>query len=276
MKLRNTLVLLLLTTVIACTPKIDASSVESTASSLEKVRKSLNEEKRSQFEESLGAIVIDGLNLGGIAKGLIEGANIQAAIIPDSIRISLDGLNADDVIAKGGAIIQRIAAEKLAKAKVELDELMAKKSAAESAKLELAKFKISDARFYKQKTGNYYVTEEPVIEFKVENGTAFAISRAFFQGTLKSPDRSVPWLVDDFNYSIPGGLEPGESAQWRLAPNMFSDWGEVDAPSDAVLLIETTKIYGPSGESLFDAGQFSERDAEKVDEILAEFPELKS
>jgi hypothetical protein len=190
--------------------------------------------------------------------------------------MSLDGLNADDVIAKGGVIIQRIAAEKLAKAKLELDELMAKKSTAESAKLELAKFKISDARFYKQKKGTYYVTEEPVIEFKVENGTAFAISRAFFQGTLKSPDRSVPWLVDDFNYSIPGGLEPGESAQWRLAPNMFSDWGEVDAPSDAALLIETTKIYGPSGESLFDASQFSERDAEKVNEILAEFPELQS
>ena len=46
-----------------------------------------------------------------------------------------------------------------------------------------------------------------------------------------SPGRSVPWLKEDFNYTIPGGLEPGEgsyvdSLTQRVQP---VGWGECTA-----------------------------------------------
>lgn len=39
-------------------------------------------------------------------------------------------------------------------------------------------------------------------------------------------------MEEDFNYEFPGGLEPNETQTLNLAPNMFSDWGEV--PKEAV------------------------------------------
>ena len=94
----------------------------------------------------------------------------------------------------------------------------------------LEKFEVKRSRFYKRKKGKYYITEEPIVELTVHNGTDAAISRVYFKGTLASPNRSVPWLQDDINYGISGGLEPGETITWYLAPNMFSNWSTVKSP----------------------------------------------
>jgi hypothetical protein len=91
------------------------------------------------------------------------------------------------------------------------------------------------------------------------------VKRAHFVATLASPGRSVPWLKDDFSYEISGGLEPGESAEWHLAPNMFSDWGKVDAPADAVLTVQTVKLEGANGEIL--DGSFSDEDQKRLDAL---------
>jgi len=74
----------------------------------------------------------------------------------------------------------------------------------------------------------------------------------------------VPWVEDDFNYQIPGGLEPGEEARWKLSPNMFSDWGKVDAPPEAVLTVTVLRLDGADGEEML-----SIRDAAEVVEQVA-------
>ncbi len=84
-------------------------------------------------------------------------------------------------------------------------------------------------------------------------------------GTLASPGRSVPWLKEDFNYSIPGGLEPGELADWTLVPNSFGAWGTVKAPKDAILTVEVVRLDGPNGKTLFD----SKFDESKVERLTA-------
>jgi hypothetical protein len=146
---------------------------------------------------------------------------------------------------------------------------------AEKDKTMLAKFEVKRSRFYKRKQGTYYVTEEPIIELTVMNGTDKAVSRAYFTGTLASPNRSVPWIKDDFNYEISGGLEPGEEVTWYLAPNMFSDWGEVDAPKDAVLTVEVKQLDGPDGEEMYSVNNFGEDEQERLEELLANYPEFK-
>ena len=101
------------------------------------------------------------------------------------------------------------------------------------------------------------------------------LSRAYFTGTLASPNRSVPWIKDDFNYEISGGLEPGEEVTWYLAPNMFSDWGKVDAPKDAVFTVEVTQLDGPDEEEMYSVNNFGEDEQERLEELLADYPEFK-
>jgi hypothetical protein len=111
---------------------------------------------------------------------------------------------------------------------------------------ELKKFRISEARF-RMKRGS----REPVIDLTVRNDTKHPISRAYFTGTLSTPGRSIPWVKDDFNYEIPGGLEPGESATWHLVPRR-GNWDEAPDRTDMVLTVVVTQLDGVDGKRLFD------------------------
>ncbi|MFW6054222.1 MAG: hypothetical protein ACOC9J_05360 [Persicimonas sp.] len=112
-----------------------------------------------------------------------------------------------------------------------------------------------------------------IIELKVTNNTDEAISRAYFKGTYATPSRSVPWLEETFNYSISGGLEPGESATWSLAPNTYSEWGSLEERDDAVFTVEVTRLDGADGEALYEIG-FDEDDAKKLDKLKEQVTEL--
>jgi hypothetical protein len=119
------------------------------------------------------------------------------------------------------------------------------------------------SRFGKR-NGEYDFRATPYILLAVKNGTQQAVSRAYFRGTIASPDRSIPWLTETFNYEISGGLEPGETAEWLLAPNQFGKWGNVDAPEDAVFTVETIRLDGAKGDALFDSGSFDDEDAKRL------------
>ena len=150
-----------------------------------------------------------------------------------------------------------------------LKELEDKLKKVEEAKIELAKFQVLRSRFYKQK--RKYRGAQPIIELTVKNGTKYSVSRAYFKGTLASPDRAVPWLKETFNYKISGGLEPGEEATWKLSPNMFSEWGSVDAPADAILTVEVEQLDGPNEEELFSTRNFSEYDADRLKRLNEQY-----
>lgn len=124
----------------------------------------------------------------------------------------IDGMTADDIIEEGNKIKKKIEKKKKEQAQSEIIELYASRESAEKDKEVLSQFKVIRSRFYIRKSGTYYITKEPIIELTVLNGTDKAISRAYFTGTLASPERTIPWLKKDFNYEISGGLEPGEEA----------------------------------------------------------------
>ena len=104
----------------------------------------------------------------------------------------------------------------------------------------------------------------------MKNTTAHAVARAYFVGTIATPGRAVPWLRDNFDYKIPGGLEPGEQAQWKLEPNMFSDWGKVDWKDDMIFTVEVRRLDGADGEPLF-AADFSDRDKKRLAALRTQF-----
>jgi hypothetical protein len=253
----------------SCAKKIDGSSEEAMRSSIDDIKKSLDDTEKEKFEESMKLIMFQGLDFAQLMR---EGGAEEAA---SDMKSKLDGKTADDIIAEGDKIKIEIERKKKEQAKGEIEELYEKMDRAEKDKQLLADFQVKRSRFYKRKNGTYYVTAEPIIELTVFNGTDKAISRAHFAGTLASPKRSVPWVKEDFSYAIPGGLEPGEEATWRLAPNMFSDWGKVDAPKDAVLTVEVKRLDGPDGEELYSIDHFGKQEQERLEALLADYPEFK-
>ncbi len=253
----------------SCAKKIDGSSEDAMKSSIEEIKKSLDDDKKEIFEESMKLIMFHGLDF---VKLMQEGGAEETV---SDIKSKLDGKTANDIIAEGEKIQAEIERKKKEQAKGEIVELFQKMEQAEKDKLMLVKFEVKRSRFYKKKQGTYYVSEKPIIELTVMNGTDKAVSRAYFTGTLASPNRSVPWIKDDFNYEISGGLEPGEEVTWHLAPNMFSDWGRVDTPKDAVLTVEVKQLDGPDGEEMYSVNNFGESEQERLEELLANYPEFK-
>lgn len=256
------LLLLLVLSVPACAPRIDGSSEEAFQSSLAEVRESLNGDDRERFAEALTALAFEEAGLEGLL-----------ALGPDAMtremRLKLDGKTGGEILVEAEEIIAERKRREREQALAEIVELEEKKRAAERAGVELRRFVVVRSRFYKQP--QRFGSPEPRIELTVRNDTDHAVSRAYFTGTIASPNRSVPWLKDDFNYPIPGGIEPGEELSWTLAPNTFSDWGRVDAPPDAVLTVEVVRLDGPDGEPLFDAQGLSEYEETRLQSLKDQY-----
>lgn len=253
---------------VSCTPAIDGSSEENYQASVKKIKEGLTDEDKAAFEEALQLIAMDGLSFADLLQGEKGGENILSDFTE-----ALDGLTATEVIARGEAIKAEQERKKKEQARLEIEELYQKKRDAETQKAQLQAFEVTQSKYYKRK--DYFGSLEPIIELTVKNGTPSAISRAYFKGTLASPNRSVPWLTDDFNYQISGGLEPGESTTWKLAPNQFSDWGTVAAPKDAILTVEALQIDGPDGEALYSTREFGAEEEERLSTLLESYPEFQ-
>ncbi|APY10168.1 hypothetical protein BWZ22_02480 [Seonamhaeicola sp. S2-3] len=254
--------------IVSCQKKIDGSTEESMKKSIEEINESLDESKKEEFQESMQLMMFNGLELADLMKE--DGAENMA----NDFKTRVDGMTAEDIIEEGKKIKKQIEQKKKEQAKSEILELYSARENAEKDKQMLSKFEVKRSRFYIRKSGTYYITKEPIIELTVKNGTDQAVSRAYFTGTLASPERTIPWIKDDFNYEISGGLEPGEEVTWYLAPNMFSDWGEVDAPKDAILTVEVTQLDGANGDELYSTNNFGEDEQERLEELLKSYPEF--
>jgi len=279
--------------------RIDTSNEERMKKSIKDVRASLPAADQEKFDESLTAVTTSKFNADDVFSGNTAGLMAK-------VEQSLEGKTAREIIAEGQVIIakrrveeaeqrakeeaRRIQEEKEAEARrikeqqeaeerraremqqaqAEIAELTQKKQRAEEAKIELGKFKVTRSRFYRRK--NDIGINESIIELALTNDTGVAVSRTYFVGTLASPGRSIPWLKEDFNYTFPGGMEPGESKELKLAPNMFSKWGRVDSPADAILTAEVVRVDGPDGKAAFDSEAFTEDDAKRLAELQQKFP----
>ena len=265
--------LILVTLVAGCgDKKVDSSTDETLKSSIEAVKSSLNEEKKKEFEDAIQALAFS--EIGNI---------LEAAANPDGmqrkIKDKLNGKTADEIIAEGNRIIaerkkkeKEQALNEIEEINTKIAELEQKRSAAENAKEDLKKYNVVRSRFYFQKSS---FMEEAVIELTVKNQTQHAVSRAYFQGVLASPGRSVPWVQDSFNYKISGGLEPGEQVTWKLSPNMFGEWSKAPKDrKDMVLTVSVTRIDGADEKPIYDS-EFSKWDKEKLEELNERLIELK-
>lgn len=227
--------------------------------SVAKVSESLPADKRVKFEEDLNLLLLSSIDFNAVLRG-----EKSASSTADGLRADLNGKTAAEVSEKASAIRVERERKEREQALIEIEELKKKEATASASKQQLAAFTVSKSRFYLQEE-KYSYRPKPVIEITVKNGTQSAVSRAYFKGTVASPGRSIPWIVEDFNYEIRGGLEPGEQQSWSLLPNQFGEWGKVDPPKDAVFTVEVVRLDGADKKALFDAEGFTESDQARLE-----------
>jgi hypothetical protein len=252
MRKRLALVLVAIAVVACSKPRIDATSDETLEKSMGRVRTSVPEAKRDQLGKDIMLLAFQNQAGGLLGLAAMAKSDHPAA----SLMKPLHGKTADEIMAAAARVRSEQEAKERAQAFAEIKELEEKKAGADKARTALRAFEVLSSRYTKRSNG---FMEEVRLVLTVKNGTPSPISRAYFVGTLSSPGRAVPWLQKDFNYDIPGGLEPGEGATWSLNPGMFEGW-EVDAAKDAVFTVEVVRLDGPDHKPVYDAAWSKEEE----------------
>lgn len=287
--------------------RVDGSSEEKMKASIEEMRKDLTDAEKEQLSKDIMAVVLADVNIFQVGQApelfqqqMLDRLNgktreeIQQLAADSRKRVEA---NAEESRKKLEAIAEEsrktaetfakeakaraeeaeaTAREELAKRatqiKGEIEELVQEEKKAVADAEAIKKFEVKRSRFYFSE-GRF--SNDPIIELTVKNGTGAAISKVSFRGVLSSPGRTVPWVKDSFNYAISGGLEPGEEATWKLAPNMFGEWGKVSKDrTDYVLTVKTVSLYGADEELMLDS-EFPEQKSERLERLEASLIELQ-
>ncbi len=246
-------------------PKVDTSSMPAAVVSIEKVRESLPTYKRDEFDTALKIIAMSSFN--GI--DLFNPQRMNAAEIAESANAYMHGLTGDEIIERADEMLRQRRAREREQALRTLNRLEAKQDSAQRAQEHLAQISIDNARYYISTSP--YGALEPVIELTVTNGSDRAVAELMLHGVLKSPNREVAWVDETFYYVISGGLAPGESATWSLAPNRFGPWGNDQIPRNAALTLTLLGVNNSEGEPLWDAPALTDNEAERLEELRAEY-----
>nr|WP_287836729.1 DUF6694 family lipoprotein [Halomonas sp.] len=233
--------------------------------SIEKVRESLPTYKRDEFDTALKIIAMSSFN--GI--DLFNPQRMNAAEIAESANAYMHGLTGDEIIERADEMLRQRRAREREQALRTLNRLEAKQTSAQQAQEHLTQISIDSARYYLSTSP--YGALEPVIELTVTNGSDRAVAELMLHGVLKSPNREVAWVDETFYYAISGGLAPGESATWSLAPNRFGPWGNDQIPRNAVLTLTLLGVNNSEGEPLWDAPALTDNEAERLEELRAEY-----
>lgn len=196
--------------------------------------------------------------------------SLDSATVTSALCGALAGLTGKDIIARSDSLASNVHARiEEFRAREYLDLLRAANDEVARVQDSLAAFQVVSARL-EQRQG--YIRLEAVIHLRVKNGTNHAVSRAYFTATAATPGRSVPWLDEEFNYSIAGGLEPGEQATWALEPNSFQgDWTRVRVPKDAKFAVNVVRLDNAEGDPLWGGAEFTKGDQQLLDSLTARF-----
>ena len=265
-RLRLSAISLSFTMIAGCSdPKIDTSSMPASVVSVEKVRDSLPSYKRDEFDR--GLIIIATATFDGI--NFLNPQRMNAAEIAESANAEMHGLTGDQVIQRADQILRERRSRERDQAIRTLTRLEAKYANGVRDKEQLSRFVIDEAKFYV--SASPYGSPEPVIDLKVTNGTDQAVSGLFLRGVVTSADRSVPWVDESFYYIVPGGIEPGETLKWSLAPNRFGPWGDSKIPSGAELTVTLEGLRGSDDKALWNASGLTESEAARLERLREEY-----
>jgi hypothetical protein len=282
---RTTVSLLLVaasTLVGACSrgPTVDGSSFATCQSSLQAVSKAAASSKDSTaYTAALlrlaGPLAMHsmGTSMGDVFGALNDRARVavsppaeDSTVLQGALCDGLQGLRAHEIVFKADSLGPRVTKAFDARyATAYVAKLTAAKHNVAQVRDSLSKFQIESASLTQERG---FIGLESHIALTVLNGTSHSISRAFFSADVRSPGREIPWIEETFNYTIPGGLAPGERATWHLTPKMFAgSWNNVQVPSNARFTATVVKLAGPDAEPLWGGAEFTLQDQKRLDSL---------
>ncbi len=274
--------------IVGCgSPRIDGSSEEKMKSSIEKIQNSLSNEKREEFNKAFQVVVFSTIDYKSIFLLGEPDKEVNYKNTIKNAEMLLHNKTADEVIAEANKIRKDNIAKQESKEKKmkeqereyalkeekrllkKQEELLNKinnlkndKNEAEKNTEELKKIEIIKSEFYIEKDNKYSLYPQPIIDITVKNNTDKAIARIFATGTVKTEGREIPWIKEDFNYTINGGIEPGETYSTKLSPNIFSKWGESRVGENAIFTVEIVEIEGANKNIIASINELKEFDKE--------------
>lgn len=256
--------------IIGCgSPRIDTSSDEKMKASIEEIKKSLSDEKRKDFEDALKVVYFSKVNFD-LKSIMALGAEGTAEKIKEEGKALISNKTADEVISEAKKIKEKIFEEEKKKALEEINALEEKKEQAQKSAEELKKVQLVSGSFNSEDAG-YKGYKQVTLTLNVKNNTEKAISRIYAIGTIKSEGREVPWIKEDFNYMIDGGIEPGETNTSSLSPNMFSSWGTANIGENATFTVKIVRIDGADGNIIASIQEFSEKDNQRLEDLKTKY-----
>lgn len=264
--MRRLALLLACTVLLAGCPqgtRIDGSSKDAFKSSQKKMREELPKEKQEELDKALKILAFSDFDsLGDLLK-----AGQDPEALAERVREKLAGKTADEIIAAAA----KVTAEREAKAREgkvkELEKLNEALQSSLKARAGLQKFKVRNVRLSRRKLG---FSLQSFANLTVTNGTSTTVSRAYFRAELITPGREVPWVSSEFNYSIPGGLEPGESAEWELTLSDYQGWASAPRDRfDTALLVQCVRLDDPNKKAFLQS-EFDRDDMETLKKLTEE------
>ena len=269
---------ILASVVAGCVPRVDAATAESCEESMRAVERAdsaavapaLAEVMMagagtafgSAFSDAASLFSNDGLS---VSRPLMDSTDMRVALCE-----TLAGLSGPDIVAGADSLGAEFSLRlDEAADRRHLEALAQAKEAFDRVRDSLAGFDILSASVI-QRAG--FIGLEATITLTVRNSTNHAISKVALRGIVESPGRAVPWVDDEFNYQIRGGIEPGEETTWRLQPNFMQDaWTATKIPPEAVMRAEVIGLEGADGEPLWGGPKFTKGDQALLDSLRARF-----
>ena len=220
-------------------PVFDTSSWDAYQRSSAAVKAKLSNDELRRLEIAMKYLVTEStpkLEIDGqLVSNVVAGGSLENPyIILSQIGARINGRSA-------AAVIQNLSI----KLGAEISETEARLQIVESVS---GPVEISSANFNWRRDG---YLEQPVIEFAVFNGGKLPISRIYFRTILTTPNRSIPWVNQEFVQFFRGGLEPREKQQLTLQPR-YGDWNDPrlkDLPN-AKLKVVVTNFEDANGEKV--------------------------
>jgi len=249
-------ILLLLFLITGCDKKIDTASVEKLNKSLEETKESLKNEKEKELfdiaieaKESFLAGAAFAMALNGEDPGSPKAKKQMENKILKTYQ-SFQGKTGKDIAKEGIKIAQ-----------AELKDLKQKEKQSMKEKEALGKLEISNVslRWIDQE---FFTLDQPVVTLTIKNNSKQTISKIFIKASLKSPKRSIPWVSDDFEFNIAGGLEPGEQKIKTYEPTDFI-WKDGQGKKDATLQLSVTELQG-AGDEVLHKLEINEEDQNRI------------
>lgn len=255
--------------------KFDGSSAAAFKESLARMQRAAKPDEVKLLDDALRMLAVSDVSIGyegGILGALEKVAAQSPEQLAEVLLPQVAGKTGREVITTATRRKKEEGAKQLAAVEAERARLLKLGAAREESKAVLELITISEPRFGYAPTP---AGKMAMLAFNVTNGTEMRLTQLFLRGSAIDPASSSVLFVDDINYKLPAGLQPGETKEIRLPYSRKDKWNapELAKRRDIELAVAVVNAETAPGRTL--APNFTHKDAQSLATLEAQKPLLE-